>query len=97
MAVSSCKIRLHLNEDQHKTSSHTKKEGFLIRVDIKVDDKELLEWRTGIRFTTDDKVCFLHEVTCLSTYNRTTAKHCADPCAAHTKKMNSKLKVQIHF
>ena len=42
MAVNSCKIGLHLNEECHKTSSHTRKEGLLTRVDIKDDDKELL-------------------------------------------------------
>ena len=44
---------------------------------------ELLEWRTGIRFSSVDKVLFHHEVMYLSGYNVKTAKYCADPWSVH--------------
>ena len=40
----------------HKGYFPAKKEGFLTIVDIKVDDKECFEWRTGTRLTTDSNV-----------------------------------------
>ena len=83
-----CTIGLELNEECHK-KLYCRCSGNILASDLEAKQKSLIEWRTGITFDDDSKICDHHEKKYFSRYE-SLQKCCSDPMKIHKLQVKSK-------
>ncbi len=86
--TSRCTVGTKLDQECHKTY-YTRKVGLKQVAALEKKSQELISWRSGITFSSEDSICLHHETVYLSR-DECRQTSCCDPFQFHTKNVHSK-------